>query len=99
VRTFLLPFHKDMIVRNTKRFIARPQATWVILQFKKRDSSTTSSKKLTSSYYHHVSPRPFVYKTISQSFDETAAKYSDHECYVFKGISIHMLKFNANEMF
>ncbi|CAF0850171.1 unnamed protein product [Adineta steineri] len=42
------------------------------------------STKLTSSYFHHSSSLPFVYKTISQNFDETAAKYPDHECYVFK---------------
>jgi hypothetical protein len=80
-----------MFISNTKRFIPRPQTTWIILQFKKRDNSTTlqsPSPKLTSSYYYHVSSLPFIYKTISQNFDETAAKYSDHECYVFKSISI-----------
>ncbi|CAF4977340.1 unnamed protein product, partial [Rotaria sp. Silwood1] len=73
-----------MLTGNTKRFIIRPQTTWVIFQFKKRHSSTTSSNKLTSSYFHHVSSLPLVYKTISQSFDEIAAKYPDHECYIFK---------------
>ncbi|CAF4638470.1 unnamed protein product, partial [Rotaria sp. Silwood1] len=73
-----------MFASNTKRFIIRPQTTWVIFQFKKRHSSTTSSNKLTSSYFHHVSSLPLVYKTISQSFDEIAAKYPDHECYIFK---------------
>jgi len=74
-----------MFISNTKRIIAQPQATWIILQFKKQNSSTTTTK-LTSSYFHHVSSLPFVYKTISQSFDETADKYPDHECYVFKSI-------------
>jgi hypothetical protein len=82
-----------MFITNTKCFISRPQTTWILLQFKKRDSSTTAqspspSPKLTSSYYHHHSSLPRIYKTISQNFDETAAKYSDHECYVFKSISI-----------
>jgi hypothetical protein len=76
-----------MFISKTKRFFTRPQATWVILQLKKRDSSTTPSTKLTSSYYHHVSSLPIVYKTISQNFDETAAKYSDHECFIFKSMS------------
>ena len=53
-----------------------------MLQFEKQDSST----KLTSSYFHHVSSLEFVYKTLSQGFDETAAKYPDHPCYVFKSI-------------
>jgi hypothetical protein len=77
-----------MFISNTKHFITRLQTTWIILQLKKRDSSTTSlSPKLTSSYYHHASSLSLIYKTISQNFDETAAKYSDHECYVFKSIS------------
>ncbi|CAF0825579.1 unnamed protein product [Rotaria sordida] len=75
---------RGMIAITTKRFITRPQITWIIFQFKKRYNSTTSSTKLTSSYFHHVSSLPFVYKTLSQSFDETAAKYPDHECYIFK---------------
>jgi hypothetical protein len=74
------------ISSNTKRFFTRPQITWIILQFNKRDNSTTSSIKLTSSHFHHVSSLPLIYKTISQNFDETAAKYPDHECYVFKSI-------------
>jgi len=78
-----------MFVRNAKRFIIQPQTTWIIFQLQKRNSSTTTtSTKLTSSYYHNSSVLPFIYKTISQSFDETAAKYPDHECYVFKSISI-----------
>ncbi len=78
-----------MFVCNAKRFTIRAQNTWIIFQLKKRDSSTTtSSTKLTSSYYHNASVRPFLYKTISQNFDETAAKYPDHECYVFKSIFI-----------
>jgi len=43
-----------------------------------------STTKLTTSYFHHTSSLPFSYKTIGQTFDETAAKYSNHECYVFK---------------
>jgi hypothetical protein len=78
-----------MFGSNAKRFIIQPQTTWIIFQFKKRASSTTTpSTKLTSSYYHHVSSLPFVYKTISQNFDEAAAKYPDHECYVFKSTSV-----------
>ncbi len=77
-----------MLLRNTNRFIIQPQPTWIIFQFKKRNNSTTttSSTKLTSSYFHNASSIPFLYKTISQNFDETAAKYPDHECYVFKSI-------------
>ena len=92
-----------MFINNTKRFITRPQTTWIIFQFRKRDSSTTTtplSTKLTSSYFHHVSSLPFVYKTISQSFDETAAKYPDHECYVFKSIySVEIIKCDIHQIF
>jgi hypothetical protein len=78
-----------MFGSNAKRFIIQSQTSWIIFHFKKRASSTTTpSAKLTSSYYHHVSSLPFVYKTISQNFDETAAKYPDHECYVFKSTSV-----------
>jgi hypothetical protein len=83
-----------MFLDRTKRFINRPQTTWIILHFKTRLNSTTTTptNKLTHSYFYHASSLPFVYKTISQSFDETAAKYPDHECYVFKGIlSIHII--------
>ena len=96
---FLLLFHQDMFVSNTKCFIARPQTNWIKLQLTKRNNSSTPTTKLTSSYYHHVSSLPFVYKTISQNFDETAAKYPDHECYVFKSISLYVIKFNANNLF
>jgi hypothetical protein len=87
---FVFAFDKTMLVCNAKCFIIRPQPTWIIFQLRKRDSSTTTttSTKLTSSYYHNSSVLPFIYKTISQSFDETAAKYPDHECYVFKSILI-----------
>jgi hypothetical protein len=79
-----------MFIRNTKHFVARPQATWIIFQLKKRhNSSVIPSTKLTSSYFHHTSTLPFVYKTISQSFDETAAKYPDHECFVFKSMFLY----------
>ena len=74
-----------MLISSIRRFIARPQDVWFILQLKKRDSSTTT--KLTSSYYYHNSSLPFIYKTTSQNFDETAVKYPDHECYVFRGKS------------
>ncbi|CAF3737705.1 unnamed protein product [Rotaria sordida] len=60
---------------------------WLFLQLKQRNNSTTttsSSNKLTSSYYYHASSLPFIYKTVSQSFDEIAAKYQDHECFYFK---------------
>jgi hypothetical protein len=80
-----------MLIINRKRFITHPQITWIILQIKRRNNSTTPqtpSLKLTSSYYHHASSLPLIYKTISQNFDETAAKHPDHECYVFKSISI-----------
>jgi hypothetical protein len=85
---FFFSFDLNMFLGKTKRFIVRPHTTWIILQLQNRNSSTTPSAKLTSSYYHHVSPLPYIYKTISQNFDETAAKYSDHECYVFKSISL-----------
>ncbi|CAF1507777.1 unnamed protein product, partial [Rotaria sordida] len=39
-----------MFISTTKRFITRPQTTWIIFQFKKRHNSTTPSTKLTSSY-------------------------------------------------
>ncbi|CAF4153227.1 unnamed protein product, partial [Adineta steineri] len=73
-----------MLINHTKRILTQPQTTSFILIFKTHKSSTTSTPKLTSSYFHHVSSLPLQYKTISQSFDETAAKYPDHECYVFK---------------
>ncbi|UJR10171.1 hypothetical protein I4U23_014387 [Adineta vaga] len=75
-----------MLICNTKRVLTQPKPLWIVLQFKIRHSSSSNpSTKLTSSYFHHTSSLPFVYKTISQSFDETAQKYPDHECYVFKG--------------
>lgn len=77
-----------MLIRNAKRFITRPQASCIIFHIKKQNNSTTSSAKLTSSYYHHASSLPFVNKTFSQSFDDTAAKYPDHECFIFKSIFI-----------
>ena len=83
-----------MFFNNTRRFVTGQKTTWIILHFKTRHSSTTTTptNKLTHSYFYHASSLPFVYKTISQSFDETAAKYPDHECYVFKGIlSIHII--------
>ncbi len=88
VRVLCTAFDPTMFINSTKQFLTRPQTTWIILHFNKRHNSTTSpsSTKLTHSYFHHASSLPFVYKTISQSFDETAAKYPDHECYVFKGI-------------
>jgi hypothetical protein len=73
----------NMLINNTKRFSIRPPLTWIIFQFNKRNTST----KLTSSYSHHVSSLPFIYKTLSQTFDETVNKYPNHECYVFKSIS------------
>jgi fatty-acyl-CoA synthase len=76
-----------MLINTTKRFIVRPPLTWIIFQLNKRNNSTTtSSTKLTSSYFHHVSSLPLIYKTLGQSFDETADKYPNHECYVFKSI-------------
>ncbi|CAF4299152.1 unnamed protein product, partial [Adineta steineri] len=72
-----------MLINHTKRILTQPQTTsYILLLFKKHNSSI--SPKLTSSYFHHVSSLPLQYKTISQSFDETADKYPDHECYVFK---------------
>jgi len=88
-----------MFFRNAKSCITRPQTTWIILQFKNRNTSTTApSNKLTTSYFHHASSLPFVYKTISQSFDETAAKYPDHECFVFTGIVIYLTPSNLTLM-
>ena len=49
-------------------------------QSEKQNSLT----KLKTSYFHHASSFEFVYKTLSQNFVELAAKYSDHQCYVFK---------------
>ncbi|CAF1494040.1 unnamed protein product, partial [Adineta steineri] len=66
-----------MLINHTKRILTQPQTTSFILIFKKHNSSTTKSTKLTSSYFHHVSPLQLQYKTISQSFDETADKYPD----------------------
>ncbi|CAF4630865.1 unnamed protein product, partial [Rotaria magnacalcarata] len=71
-----------MFISNTKYFVTRPQTTWIIFQIKKRNNSTTLPTKLTSSYFHHASSLPFVYKTLAQSFDDTAAQHPDHECYV-----------------
>ncbi|CAF2908047.1 unnamed protein product [Rotaria sp. Silwood2] len=74
-----------MLINPIKGFIVRPPSTWTIFQFTKRNSSTTSSStKLTASYYHHASSLPFIYKTLGQSFDETANKYPNDECYIFK---------------
>ena len=84
-----------MFISNAKRFVIRPQTKWIILHVKKRHTSS-SSTKLTSSYYHHVSSLPFAYKTISQSFDETAYKYPDHECYVFRSIFLHSILLYLN---
>ncbi|CAF2685801.1 unnamed protein product [Rotaria sp. Silwood2] len=70
-----------MFLLKTTRLIARPSHVWIIIGFQKRNNST---RKLTSSYYHHAAPFPMVYKTLSQSFDAIAEKYSDHECLVFK---------------
>jgi hypothetical protein len=83
---FVFSLDLKMFTRNIKRFITQRQVTWFVSQFNKRDNSSTPSTKLTSSYYHHVSSLPFIYKTVSQNFDETAAKYPDDECYVFKGM-------------
>ncbi|CAF1334814.1 unnamed protein product [Adineta ricciae] len=44
-----------------------------------------SKTKLTSSYFHHASSFQLTYQTLSQSFDEMARKYADHECFIFKG--------------
>jgi len=74
----------NMLINSTKRFFVRPSSTWIVFQLNKRNTSTTT--KLTSSYCHHVSSLPLIYKTLSQQFDETANKYPNHECYVFKGI-------------
>ena len=79
-----------MLVSCSKHFFIRPSSTWIIFQLNKRNNSTTKSPKLTTSYFHHISSLPLVYKTISQSFDETAAKYPHHECYVFKSIYLHI---------
>ncbi|CAF1578319.1 unnamed protein product [Adineta ricciae] len=63
--------------------ILRRSSLRVICCVTKRDSST--SAKLTSSYYHNVSSVPLIHKTLGQVFDETAKKYPEHECFVFKG--------------
>jgi hypothetical protein len=73
-----------MFINIAKKFVVRQPTTWISFQFNKRNTSTTT--KLTSSYFHHVSSLPLIYKTLSQAFDETANKYSDHECYVFKSM-------------
>ena len=83
-----------MLLANTKQFLIRPPTVSIVFHFKTRNTSTTTtstSKKLTSSYFHHSSALPLVYKTISQSFDETVAKYPDHECFVFKSKSSPLL--------
>ncbi|CAF0907877.1 unnamed protein product [Adineta ricciae] len=74
-----------MFIGNTKRFLTQQQASCIVIHLKLRHASSSAvpPAKLTSSYFHHSSSLPFVYKTISQNFDETAAKYPDHECYVF----------------
>jgi hypothetical protein len=80
-----------MFINITKQFVVRSPSTWIVLQFNKRNNSTTvnsSLPKLTSSYCHHVSSLPLIYKTVSQTFDETAKKYPNHECYVFKSMFI-----------
>ncbi|CAF2222449.1 unnamed protein product [Rotaria magnacalcarata] len=71
-----------MLINAIKTFLVRPRSTRNIIRFNKRN--TSSSTKLTSSYYHHSSSLPFIYKTLSQNFDETATEYANDECYVFK---------------
>lgn len=75
-----------MFIGTVKKFVVRPSSTWIFVQFNKRNTSTVPTTKLTSSYFHHVSSLPLIYKTVSQTFDETANKYPDHECYVFKSM-------------
>lgn len=73
--------------------ILHPSSLRVISYATKRNSST--SAKLTSSYYHHVSSLPLIHKTLGQVFDETAKKYPEHECFIFKG----MLSFGFAHLF
>jgi hypothetical protein len=80
-----------MFITNAKRFIPHPQTIWIIFQLQKRNNSSRTQRplrKITSSCYHHASSLPLIYKTIGQHFDETVAKHPDHECYVFRSISI-----------
>ena len=87
---FGLLSNATMFFNNTKQLFIRPCITAVQFRFIIRNKTTASrpaSTKLTSSYFHHSSALPLVYKTISQSFDETVAKYPDHECFVFKSKS------------
>ncbi|CAM4840994.1 unnamed protein product [Rotaria magnacalcarata] len=68
------------------RSIVHRLPVWVIIGTQRRNNSTITQKiKLTSSYFHHASSFPLVHKTLSQSFDETATIYPDHECLVFRG--------------
>lgn len=58
-------------------------------QISNQDTSEAKVKtRLTLSYFHHASSFKLVYKTLSQSFDETALKYSDDECFIFKSRQI-----------
>jgi len=74
-----------MLINITKQFFVRPSSAWIVFKLNKRNTSTTTTK-LTSSYFHHVSSLPLIYKTLSQAFDETANKYPNHECYIFKSM-------------
>ncbi len=73
-----------MFIHTTRHSVLRSRIISIISQFNKRNNST--STKLTSSYFHHASSLPFIYKTLSQTFDETANRYPNHECYIFKSM-------------
>ena len=79
-----------MFISTTKRLIVRSSSTWLRFPINKRHNSTipSNSNKLTSSYCHHASSLPLLYQTVAQKFDENVDKYPNHECYIFKSMSI-----------
>lgn len=72
-----------MFISPSKRFLTRPNVKCFLISSYQHHTAA-SSKKLKSSYFHHHTDLELVYKTISQSFDETAHQYANEECYVFK---------------
>lgn len=77
-----------MLRSSIQHIITRPKTDLIAFLLKSRRNSASSSKKLNSSYWHHSSSLPFIYKTISQSFDEQAAVHHDSECLYFRSKSL-----------
>ncbi|CAF1250260.1 unnamed protein product [Adineta steineri] len=71
---------------NTKVCVVEKMTSSIKNQIEKQDHFTMIPKiNLTSSYFHHSSSFQLINKTLSQHFDEMALKYSNEECFIFKG--------------